>query len=135
VTARLAFKVQEAGERFTLCEVRVVPSRMRMEGWDKSELALAVRLTEIEFAHGHLSISWRPLGDACLHAIARRYQRGEDRSDAAVLADLWALAEAFPQQAANSGDFKVPAGKGFWVGERVQYGGGPHLAARTFVAG
>jgi hypothetical protein len=32
------------------------------------------------------------------------------------------------------GDFRVPAGGGFWIGERVQFDGKPHLAARTFVA-
>jgi hypothetical protein len=98
---------------------------MRMESWVESELALGIRLTEVRFTRRVLDIKRRPLGDACLHALARRYQRGADRSDAAVLSDLWALA---------GGDFRVRAGGGAWVGERVQYGGGPHLAARTYVA-
>jgi hypothetical protein len=105
-----------------------------MEGWEEDELAIGIRLTKISFKHRVLDIKRRPLGDACLHALARRYQRGEDRSDAAVLKDLWELAQAFPQAAATGGDFRVPAGGGFWVGERVSYHGGPHLAARTYVA-
>jgi hypothetical protein len=133
--ARLAFKVTGSAERFTLIEVRATPARMTMIGWETDELAIGIRLTEISFKHRVLDIKRRPLGDACLHALARRYQRGEDRSDAAVMAELWELAQAFPERAAAGGDFRVPAGGGYWVGERVRYHGGPHLAARTFVEG
>jgi hypothetical protein len=132
-TARLAFKVTGSGDRFSLAEVRVIPSKMRMADWDESELALALRLTEIECRRRKLSIKRRPLGDACLHALARRYQRGEDRSDDSVLEDMWALADAFPQQAPAGGDFRVATRDGYWVGELVQYDGQPFLTARTFV--
>jgi hypothetical protein len=131
----LAFKVEGSAERFKLVEIRATPAKMHMAGWEEDELAIGIRLTEIEFKHRVLDIKRRPLGDACLHALARRYQRGEDRADSAVLKDLWEPAPAFPQAAATGGDFRVPAGEGFWIGERVQYHGGPHLAARTFVAG
>ena len=50
-----------------------------------------------------------------------------------VMADLWELAQAFPKRALAGGDFRVPAGGGYWVGARVQYDGQPHLAVRTFV--
>jgi len=49
---------------------------------------------------------------AGLHALARRYERGADRTDRAVLADLMALAEATrrrPRSAANSGSRPPPA--------------------------
>jgi hypothetical protein len=135
-TARLAFKFAQKGDDFQLVEIRATPANMRMADWVESELAIGIRLVEINFKRRVLDIKRRPLGDACLHALARRYERcvGADRSDAAVLGDLWALAEAFPAAALAGGDFRVPAGSGAWVGERVQYGGGPHLAARTFVA-
>lgn len=135
-TARLALKLVEAGDRLTLAELRVVPSRMRMAGWSESEseLALGIRLTQIECQRRHLSIKRTLLGDACLHALARRYERGRDRSDAAVLADLFALAEAYPERVLTLGDFRVPAGSGgAWIGECVRYTGRPFLTARTFV--
>jgi hypothetical protein len=134
-TARLAFKLRQEGDDFELVEIRATPAKMRMADWVESELALGIRLTEVRFQRRVLDIKRRPLGDACLHALARRYQRGADRSDAAILSDLMALAEAFPAAAPAGGDFRVPVGHGFWKGELVQYGGGPHLAARTFVAG
>jgi hypothetical protein len=130
---RLALKLKQHGEKLSLAEVRVIPSRMKMETWDGTELVLGLMLSQIDCGR-ELAISRRPLGDASLHAVARRFERGADRSDAAVLSDLWALAEAFPERALVGGDFRVPAGEGFWVGERVEYHGGPHLAARTFVA-
>jgi hypothetical protein len=133
--ARLAFKVTSSAEGFKLVEVRATPTRMHMQGWETDELAIGIRLVEIEFKRRVLDIKRRPLGDACLHALARRYQRGDNCSDNAVLADLLELACAFPERALAGGDFRVPAGGGAWVGERVRYDGGPHLAARTYVAG
>jgi hypothetical protein len=123
---RLAFKVEGPADRLKLVEVRATPARMHMQGWQHDELALGIRLTEINFRRRVLDIKRRPLGDACLHALARRYQRGHDRSDAAVMADLWELAQAFPKRALAGGDFRVPAGGGYWVGARVQYDGQPH---------
>jgi hypothetical protein len=116
--ARLAFKVEGSAERFSLIEVRATPAKMHMAGWEDDELAIGIRLTEINFQRRVLDIKRRPLGDACLHALARRYQRGVDRSDAAVLSDLWELAQAFPEQALTGGDFRVPADGGYWIGER-----------------
>jgi hypothetical protein len=131
-TALLGLKLVETGDRLSLAEIRVLPSRMRMEGWVEPELALGVRLTQIEFARRRVSIKRIPLGDACLHALARRYERGPDRDDATVLADLFALAEAY-EQALTPGDFRIPASGGAWVGERVKYQDRPFLAARTYV--
>jgi hypothetical protein len=133
--ARLAFKVTGSTERFKLVEIRATPAKMHMIGWSEDELAIGIRLTEISFKRRVLDIKRKPLGDACLHSLARRYQRGVDRSDAAVLADLWELAQAFPEQALTGGDFRVATRDGYWIGERVKYHGGPHLAARTYVAG
>jgi hypothetical protein len=92
-----------------------------------------VRLTQIEFARRRLSIKRIPLGDACLHALARRYERGPDRDDDAVLADLVALAEGFGNHALVGGDFRIPASGGAWIGAPVRYHDRPFLAARTYV--
>jgi hypothetical protein len=70
-----------------------------------------------------------------VNALARRYQRGDNRSDNAVLADLLELACAFPEQALAGGDFRVATRDGAFVGELVRYNGQPFLTARTYVAG
>jgi hypothetical protein len=44
----------------------------------------------------HRAIERLPLADTCLHALARQIERGTDHADAAVIADLFALAEAYP---------------------------------------
>jgi hypothetical protein len=129
-------KLSQTGEKLSLAEVRVVPSRMRMESWSESELVLGLSLIQIDYGD-QIIVSRKPLGDASLHAVARRYQRGTDRSDKAVLRDLLELACAFPEQVLSGGDFRVAASEGWWRGELMQLGDGgpPHLAARTYVAG
>jgi hypothetical protein len=127
-------KLAQHGEKLSLAEVRIVPSKMRMEGWDDTELVLGLVLIQIDYGR-EISVQRRPLGDACLHALARRYQRGDSRSDNAVLADLLELACAFPDQALAGGDFRVATRDGAFVGELVRYNGQPFLTARTYVAG
>jgi hypothetical protein len=128
-------KLSQTGKKLSLAEVRVVPSRMRMESWSESELVLGLSLIQIDYG-AQIIVSRKPLGDASLHAVARRYQRGTDRSDKAVLRDLLELACAFPEQVLTGADFRVAASGGYWRGELMQLGDGgpPHLAARTYVA-
>src|SRR5690349_466367 len=105
-TARLGLKLTLGSNRLTLSEIRVLPSKMRMQGWAEPELALGVRLTQITFERRRLDIKRMPLGDACLHALARRYERGPSRDDDAVMADLFALAEGYGDLALTPGDFR-----------------------------
>jgi hypothetical protein len=44
---RLALKLTQHGEKLSLAEVRIVPSKMRMEGWDDTELVLGLVLIQI----------------------------------------------------------------------------------------
>jgi hypothetical protein len=53
------------------------------------------------------------VASAPLHALARRFQRGWDLSDAAVRA---ALASPRPDVLAAGGEFTVPLPEGCWVG-------------------
>jgi hypothetical protein len=127
-------KLSQTGKKLSLAEVRVVPSRMKMESWSESELVLGLSLIQIDYGD-QIIVSRKPLGDASLHAVARRYQRGTDRSDKAVLRDLLELACAFPERAIAGGDFRIATRDGYWLGELVSYDGQPFLTARTFVAG
>jgi hypothetical protein len=51
-----------------------------------------------------------------LHALARRYQRGADRTDTAVLGDLLPIATDYRAVARAKGEFSIPAGGGSWIG-------------------
>jgi hypothetical protein len=68
-----------------------------------------------------------------LHALARRYQRGAARDDAAVLADLHPLGRGGLEAFRDGGEFAIPApGGGRWIGAVA-----PHdrtVMVRTFFA-
>ena len=67
-----------------------------------------------------------------LHSIARRFERGGDRTDAAVLADFSALAAGYAAAVAARGEFEitVPSG-GRWIGA---FGPGDAVViVRTFI--
>lgn len=69
-----------------------------------------------------------------LHALARRFQRGTDCSEAAIFADLAALAP-FAQKGAlpPKARFALPAAEGWWCGERVWVDDRLVLAVRTYL--
>src|SRR5665647_1627305 len=91
-----------------------------------------MRLSASEF-----SFTNAPLATISLHALARRYQRGFNNSDAAISTDLHALSRPPPGLLDNFGDFYIATESGFWVGPVVEIEdrGGPAriLVARTFV--
>lgn len=74
-----------------------------------------------------------------LHALARRYERGTCRDDAAVLRDLLALAPGYVStfqdndEIEEGADFAIqaPAGAGFWLG--AVKSDPPELVVRTFI--
>jgi hypothetical protein len=68
-----------------------------------------------------------------LHGLARRYARGADRRDIAVVRDLVALAVAVPAALAKGGEFQIAAGEGRWIGSRMLLEGKPVAAVRTYV--
>ncbi len=75
-----------------------------------------------------------------LHALARRYERGSDRSDQAVLADIAALVARHKSPLNDGVNFVCPVVSGKWRGERVQANicgtdqpKRPCLSVRTFV--
>jgi hypothetical protein len=140
---RFALKIDlTSDDRLSLTEFRAVAGKMKMSAWGDnadSELAVGVLMIEVTFdPKRDLSIRRTPLGDVCLHGLARRFERGLDRSDEAILRDVFSLAQHFGRGLAADGgrDFEIPAaGGGAWIGELTLYERRPFLAVRTYVSG
>jgi hypothetical protein len=118
------------------------PGRLLLPGWDGDELAVVLKLRVVTIeppSFSDVSVCVAVVG---LHAIARRYERGTGREDAAVRRDLLTLAPGYVatfqdnDEIEDGDDFSIPApaGGGFWIGAASQSGGAdPVLLVRTFV--
>jgi hypothetical protein len=119
-----------------IVELHLCPVRMRFATWndDGDELAVALRLRLIRIAPPHFAERDELVADIGLHALARRFERGADRDDAAVLSDVTVLGPAWRAAAEAGGEFgiAVPSG-GRWIGSVTRVRGEPVLAVRTFV--
>lgn len=85
------------------------------------------------------AVSWGPafvagdlIASLSLHALARRYQRGFDTSDAMILSELKALAMCHADVVQTPGDFAIGGSGGNWVGEVGLRDGMPVMAVRSF---
>jgi hypothetical protein len=71
-----------------------------------------------------------------LHALARRYQRGFNTTDAAILSELRELALRHEEIVEAMGEFSLPGDGGSWVGSvartQVDDMWEPTLTVRTF---
>jgi hypothetical protein len=121
--------IDRRGRKGWIAEMEALPALLTSAEWnnDASEPALMIAAFRFEapatnmFAHhdyrsSHAIWAMSTIG---MHALARRYERGGDRSHTAVIRDLSALAHAnihdsvrFP----SGGEFRIPAGKGAWCG-------------------
>jgi hypothetical protein len=133
--ARLGLIADFADGALKIAELRARRVRMRFTARNdgEAELALAVELKLVRMQPPAFREETKPLVDAGLHTLARRFERGADRSEAAVLADLSALARAYPNKIIARGEFKIAAARGYWVGSGTTVKGVPALAVRTFV--
>jgi hypothetical protein len=145
---RIASKLRNR-THLQVVETRLAPFRIVMQDWDATELSVAITLTVIDLrlptfrsppepgTPGSLGREYsenvQVLGAVGLHALGRRFERGADRTDGAVLRDLFAIASAWPT-AIRSPEFEIPiAGRGKWVGAVKIHAGKPALAVRTFI--
>jgi hypothetical protein len=99
---------------FSISETRLACSWQRFDEWqspDARELGLAVARYRLALKDGRLRETWDAYAVVSLHAIARRIERGNDRSHSALFADLALLADAV----GTIGD-QVTTPDGFWLG-------------------
>jgi hypothetical protein len=111
----------------------VVCGEGRFADWpdDGQEPGLLVGWFTVEFDEQGAASQLVSLAFVSLHALARRYQRGRDTTEAAIFADLAALESGF-RRVITSSRFTVPVPGGAWVGEVANADGSAHLAVRTY---
>jgi len=137
---RLDLVVAATRSRVSINEVRAAPSKFRFCAWreDAGEPALAIMRATFTVSAGRFESDTLRLASVPLHALARRFQRARDVSDAATRADLAALAVPRPDMLAAGGEFAVPLSDGQWVGTvaEIEDRGEPVpiLAVRSFIA-
>lgn len=126
---RLRLVVNYARPRLDIVDLRLADARVY--GWSgDDEPALAVVLHHVGIAPpAPTRESVTMIAALGLHALARRFQRGADRSDAAVLADLVELALRAPDAVAAGGEFEVATPNGRWVGATID----GYALVRTYV--
>lgn len=126
---RLALFAEFDGDKLRVAEQRVSTAKMRFADFEEAALSIGLHLVVMQ--PPHFREERAIIADIGMHALARRYQRVADHSDAAVLADLKALA---PKWRDTAGEFRVPAPSGGeWIGAVTTVRGAPVLAVRTFV--
>jgi hypothetical protein len=128
---------------FRVIEVLVEPAKVTLPGWDDAdaELALRVMVRHVRIQPPEFRDDEGLCAIVGLHALARRFERGEPRGERAVLDDLLPLGRAFVDAVqADNLEVSVPAGGGTWKGTIMIADSVPNLAVRTlavrtFVAG
>jgi hypothetical protein len=117
---RLNLIAEFTGGKLDIVDLRVAPDEVTGAEWQGGdpEPALSVLLYALNIAPAVFKETEAVLAVVGLHALARRYERGTDRSDTAVLADLIPLARQAPELMKRDGKFEVvlPDGSGRWLG-------------------
>ena len=125
-----------ADGKLQLFELRLMPERVKLKAWgdteDNWELAVSVVATLVEVAPPEFAYQQRPLVIYGLHALGRRFERGNDRSVEAIIADLLGTAIHKPS---GEFEFRIPARSGgHWVGSYSAEEGKTVALVRTFLA-
>lgn len=115
---RLRLKIGTDRGVTAIDEVRCCPSAMYAANWTASENTLAIVLYSICIEpRAVVKEKVYVLAMVCQHALARRFERGDGRSNLGVLTDLLPLITAWPSTIKQPGDFSIKAGNGAWRGE------------------
>jgi hypothetical protein len=115
----LRLQIADKSGRLEISEVRCAPTSLLQLDWTEPEAAVAIVLFLIRIEPRAVTDKVRVLAVVGYHALARRYERGADRGDVAILRDLVPLVTAWPRVVRQPVDFAVPAGSGIWRGETV----------------
>jgi hypothetical protein len=135
---RLGLTINHARTRLTIAETRAAPTEFRFDTWGDGdhETAIVITQTTLAVSARRFEFDEVPAAAVPLHALARRFQRGWHVSDAAICADLSALAVPCVDTLDRGGDFDVPLRDGRWVGTvtEIDYRGEPVriLVVRSF---
>jgi hypothetical protein len=132
---RLGFLSDFRDGRLRLAEIRCVPARMRFGHWDgdETELAVALIIRTVRSSPPAFSEERILIADIGFHALARRYERGVNRSDSAVLQGLLPIAHQYRAITALPGEFAVAVEGGSWRGLVSLVAGQPTATIRTYV--
>jgi hypothetical protein len=135
---RLRSIVRPEPGKLQIAEMRAFPYRLTLPGWDQGEdeLAVAVVLRIVVIRPPTTFIDNETIvAVAGLHALARRFERGAPRTDAAVMRDLTTCGAAWRDTVTAGGEFALPASAGRWRGAvMATEAGAPLLAVRTYLA-
>jgi hypothetical protein len=115
---RLDLSITHTPERLAIVEFRAGDCRLSLAAWDEGadEAAIEVSRVVLTISPGWFYFEHLPVASISLHALARRFQHGWHNSDAAICADLLALARPHADMPAREGDFTVLAADGQWAG-------------------
>lgn len=132
-SGRIRLEQELSTRRLVIRELRVGAADNRFPGWHDWEDALVVAVTGFRLVRWNFSFDYEMLASISLHCLARRYQRGTDKSRAAIMADIAALATVSPQWV-TPGRFEVRTADGHWAGRAsLVQDGVSVLAARTYL--
>ena len=141
---RASQQIRLERKSLSITEVRVCPQHYRQADWEADAREPGVSVVQITLAiapHETLALGLHTLCAASLHALARRYQRGQPVTDDAIVADLHVLAAAHERLSGlpAGSDFAVDVSSGQWLGNvldiRSHHSGITQRvpSARTFV--
>lgn len=136
---RLALKIERDKRSLRIEEFRVAAGQFRFCSWTDGATDADIGVVKVNLS----AVPWGPVGatgnivaSVSLHALARRFQRGFNTSDEAILSELRELAVRHVAIAAALADFSVACDGGSWVGEVAKIDVAevscPVLAIRTF---
>jgi hypothetical protein len=137
---QLSLAITHDAKRLAIVEIRAAPTDFRFNAWPEgaSEPCLVVIVSALIVSAGYFKFTNALAASVSLHALARRYQRARDNSDAAIRADLAALACPVDDVSDASGEFAVQTLDGQWIGEATDTDDRGKvkciLAARTFIS-
>ena len=103
-----------------IVETRLIPFRMMMADWAEPELSVAVAMFVVDMRlPATLTVSQQILATVSLHALARRFERSEDRTDRAVLRAFIRSRRAGPTRPIGWRFRDCGSGRRTWIGATV----------------
>lgn len=116
--------------------MRISACRFNTDLWDGAGAdGLGVSVSTVRARRGAVEVDPIILGACSLHGLARRIERGADRSDEAVFADLARLGWRYFQMLDDGNDkFTLSTSDGSWAGSLVWLDKRPAALAQTWLS-